>query len=167
MVSSPEITTIEKTPVGKSLDRLSGFKPVSVKLRDIPQPTLYALITIDRRSGLPVYVHHFDNTLEMDSTLIGGFISAITAFSNELLGQSGLLRSINHEGFTVMMEHKESWIVTLIADQEIFDVRYKLRTFTQSFDDEFKDFEVDGGANSDDYKRAEGLVKIIFPKEQE
>jgi len=46
-------------------------------------------------------------------------------------------------------------------------VRYKLRTFTQSFDDEFKDFEVDGGANSDDYKRAEGLVKIIFPKEQE
>ncbi len=162
MTSYSEISSIEETPVGKSLDRLSGFKPVSEKLRDIPQPSLHTLITLDREAGLPIFVHHFDDKLEMDSTLIGGFISAITAFSSELMGQSGLLRSINHEGFTVMMEHKEQWIITLIANQESFDVRYKLRTFAQGFDNEFKDIRTGDGFNSKEYQRAEGLIDIIF-----
>ncbi len=162
MTSYSEISSIEETPAGKSLDRLSGFKPVSGKLRDIPQPSLHTLITLDREAGLPIFVHHFDNKLEMDSTLIGGFISAITAFSSELMGQSGLLRSINHEGFTVMMEHKEQWIITLIANQESFDVRYKLRTFAQGFDNEFKDIRTGDGFNSKEYQRAEGLIDIIF-----
>jgi hypothetical protein len=102
----------------------------------------------------------------MDSTLIGGFISAITAFSNELLGQSGLLRSINHEGFTVMMEHQESWIVTLIADKESFDVRYKLRTFAQNFDKEFGNMEPSDRADSKEFERANGLIEIIFKEEE-
>jgi len=162
MTSPPEISVIEETSVGKSLDRLSGFKPVAEKLRDIPQPTLFSLITIDRRTGLPIFVHHFNERLEMDSTLIGGFISAITAFSKELLGHSGLLRSINHEGFTVMMEHKDEWIITLIADKESFDVRYKLRTFAEGFDKEFKDTVPNDRADSKQFDGANGLIEIIF-----
>ncbi|MGY5857792.1 MAG: tetratricopeptide repeat protein [Candidatus Thorarchaeota archaeon] len=162
MTTTPEITVVEESSVGKSLDRLSGFKPVAEKLRDIQQPALYSLITIDRRTGLPIFVHHFDETLEMDSTLIGGFITAITAFSNELLGHSGLLRSINHEGFTVMMEHKDEWIITLIGDKESFDVRYKLRTFAEGFDKEFKDIEPSDRADSKEFDKANGLIEIIF-----
>lgn len=165
MTINPEIVTVEEASVGKSLERLSGFKPVAEKLRDIPQPTLFTLITIDRRNALPIFVHHFREKLEMDSALIGGFISAITAFSSELLGQSGLLRSINHEGFTVMMEHKENWIITLIADKESFDVRYKLRTFAQSFEKEFIDSEAGNGVDSKEFDRAVGLVDIIFREE--
>jgi hypothetical protein len=122
---------------------------------------------LDKRTGLPIFVHHFDEKLKMDSILIGGFISAITAFSNELLGQSGLLRSINHEGFTVMMEHKDQWIVTLIADQESFDVRYKLRTFAQVFYDEFKNIEVNDSAEANVFDKAQGLIEIIFDKDRE
>lgn len=160
--ATSQISTVEDTSVGEALDRLSGFKPVAEKLRDIPQPTLFSLIAIDKRTGLPIFVHHFNERLEMDSTLIGGFISAITAFSKELLGHSGLLRSINHEGFTVMMEHKENWIITLIADQESFDVRYKLRTFADGFDQEFGDFEPGDRADSKEFDRANGLLEIIF-----
>jgi len=162
MATAPAISAVEDTSVGKSLDRLSGFKPVAVKLREIPQPTLFSLITIDRGTGLPIFVHHFSEKLEMDSTLIGGFISAITAFSNELLGHSGLLRSINHEGFTVMMEHKENWIITLIADQESFDVRYKIRAFADGFDKEFGDTEPSDRADSKQFEGANGLIEIIF-----
>ncbi|MFW9844270.1 MAG: hypothetical protein ACFFEV_06830, partial [Candidatus Thorarchaeota archaeon] len=136
----------------------------SGKLKEIPQPTLNTLITLDKRTGFPIFVHHFDEKLKMDSVLIGGFISAITAFSNELLGQSGLLRSINHEGFTVMMEHKEFWIVTLIADQESFDVRYKLRTFAQAFYDEFKNIDINDSAEANVFDKAKGLIEIIFEK---
>ena len=165
LTSESEISTIDETPVEKTLDRLSGFKSAAGKLREIPQPSLHTLITLDKRTGFPIFVHHFDERLKMDSVLIGGFISAITAFSNELLGQSGLLRSINHEGFTVMMEHKEFWIVTLIANQESFDVRYKLRTFAQAFFDEFKNIEVNDIAEVDVFDRAQGLIQIIFDEE--
>jgi tetratricopeptide (TPR) repeat protein len=167
MASYTDVSTIGETPVEKTLDRLSGFKPAAGKLREIPQPSLHTLITIDTRTGLPIFVHHFDEKLKMDSILIGGFISAITAFSNELLGQSGLLRSINHEGFTVMMEQKEFWIVTLIADQESFDVRYKLRTFTQVFSDEFKDVKVNDRVEVNTFDRAEGIINLIFDKNPE
>jgi tetratricopeptide (TPR) repeat protein len=163
MASYTEISTLEETPVEKTLDRLSGFKPAAGKLREIPQPSLHTLITIDKRTGLPVFVHHFDEELKMDSVLIGGFITAIATFSNELLGQSGLLRSINHEGFTVMMEHNEFWIVTLIADLESFDVRYKLRTFAQVFNDEFRNIEANDG-ETDVFHKAEGIIDIIFKK---
>jgi tetratricopeptide (TPR) repeat protein len=162
MKISSDVSTVEETSVGKSLDRLSGFKPVTEKLRDIPQPTLFSIIAIDRSTGLPIFVHHFNEKLEMDSTLIGGFLSAITAFSNEILGKSGLLRSINHEGFTVMMEHKTSWIVTLIANQESFDVRYKLRTFADGFEKEFQNVESGGKGDPKQFDRANGLVEIIF-----
>jgi hypothetical protein len=162
MTSTQEISTIQDTHVEQTLDRIGGFKPAAGKRREIPQPTPHTLITLDKRTGLPVFVHHFDEKLKMDSILIGGFITAITAFSNELLGQSGLLRSINHEGFTVMMEHKESWIITLIADQESFDVRYKLRTFAQSFYDEFRDTEVNDSPEQDEFEKARGLIGIIF-----
>ena len=64
-----------------------------------------------------------------------------------------------------MMEHKEQWIVTLIANQESFDVRYKLRTFAQGFDNEFNDIKTVDGFNSKEYLRAEGLIDIIFNKE--
>jgi tetratricopeptide (TPR) repeat protein len=167
MASYTEVSTIAETPVERTLDRLSGFKPAAGKLREIIQPNLHTLITIDIRTGLPVFVHHFDEKLKMDSLLIGGFISAITAFSNELLGQSGLLRSINHEGFTAMIEHKEFWIVTLIADQESFDVRYKLRTFTQVFNDEFKGIEVNDNTETNPFEKAKGIIDIIFQKNSE
>ncbi|TFG26125.1 tetratricopeptide repeat protein [Candidatus Thorarchaeota archaeon] len=166
MTVTPEISTVEETPMERTLDRLSGFKPAAGKLREIPQPTLHSLITLDKRTGFPIFVHHFDEKLKMDSVLISGFISAITSFSNELLGQSGLLRSINHEGFTVLMEHKEYWIVTLIADQESFDLRYKLRTFAQSFYDEFKDLEVNDSEEFNVFDKAQGLVEIIFDRER-
>jgi len=162
MATAPEIKSVDSISMGKSFDRLSGFKPVAEKLRDIPQPTLFSLIVIDRRTGLPIFVHHFNEKLEMDSTLIGGFISAITSFSNELLGQTGLLRSINHEGFTVMMEHKDNWIVTLIGDKESFDVRYKIKSFADGFDKEFGDTDPSDRVDSSEFERADGLVEIIF-----
>ena len=61
-----------------------------------------------------------------------------------------------------MMEHKENWIITLIADQESFDVRYKLRTFADNFDSEFKDIEPSDRADSKEFEKANGLLELIF-----
>ncbi|MFW9811442.1 MAG: tetratricopeptide repeat protein [Candidatus Thorarchaeota archaeon] len=164
IVSSEDIAPLklERSELTKSLDRLTGFKPAAGRLKEIPTPNLHSLIVIDRGSGLPIYVYHFDSTLEMDSSMIGGFISAITAFSDELLGDKALLRSINHEGFTVMMEYSPERVVTLIADQETFDVRYMLRTFGQKFNITYPMEITTRGVDPTEFKDAEILVKKVF-----
>ena len=163
--SYSEEQIVSKSPVVKSLDRISGFKPASSKMREIPQPTLHALITLEKSSGMPIFAHYFNEELTMDSTLISGFISAISAFSDEIMGQGGLLRSINHEGFTVMMEHTDLRIVTLIADKESFETRYKLRTFAQRFNELFPREIGDEGINPEDFRDAESIAKEIFLEE--
>ncbi|MFW9807573.1 MAG: tetratricopeptide repeat protein [Candidatus Thorarchaeota archaeon] len=153
---------LERANLTKSLDRLTGFKPMSGRPKEIPLPNLHSLVVLDRGSGLPVFVYHFDSTLEMDSSILGGFISAITAFSDELLGDRALLRSINHEGFTVMMEYTNERIITLIADQETFDIRYALRSFGNEFNKEYPLEEDIRGVDSKDYQGADMLVKKVF-----
>jgi tetratricopeptide (TPR) repeat protein len=164
ILSSDEMAALKlkQEDLTKSLDRLVGFKPVAGKLKDIPTPSLHSLIVLNRGSGLPVFVYHFDSILEMDSSMIGGFISAITAFSDELLGDKALLRSINHEGFTVMMEYTPQRVITLIADQETFDVRYMLRTFGQHFNQEFPTELDSRGVTTSEYQGAEIIVKKVF-----
>jgi tetratricopeptide (TPR) repeat protein len=166
VVNSEEIAPLklERAELTKSLDRLTGFKPAAGRLREIPTPDLHSLIVIDRGSGLPIYVYHFDSTLEMDSSMIGGFISAITAFSDELLGDKALLRSINHEGFTVMMEYSPERVVTLIADQETFDIRYMLRTFGQRFNTNYPMEVSSRGVDPSEFEGAEIIVKKVFTK---
>jgi tetratricopeptide (TPR) repeat protein len=156
------VLRLERADLTKSLDRLTGFKPHASRPKTIPTPNLHSLVVLDRGSGLPVFVYHFDATLEMDSSILGGFISAITAFSDELLGDKALLRSINHEGFTVMMEYTPERIVTLIADEETFDVRYTLRTFGNRFNQEFPLKMDTRGIETKEYRGADMLVKRVF-----
>ncbi len=129
---TPEPVT--EPDISEKMQRVAGFKPAGT-LKPIPRPDIHVLITLCKESGLSEYVYHFNSEIEMDSGLIGGFISAITTFSNEVMGKIGMLRSINHEGFTLMMEHTDTRIVTLIAQQESFDIRYLLREFANQVEE--------------------------------
>ncbi|MHA1933950.1 MAG: tetratricopeptide repeat protein [Candidatus Thorarchaeota archaeon] len=158
--SSTTGRAVDQDEMEETFDRLSGFKPAG-KLVEVPVPFLHALIALNRHSGLPEYVHHFGEDISMDSGLLGGFISAITSFSSHLMGGGGLLRSINHEGFTVMMEHTQNRILTLVVDQESFDIRYSLREFAQRFDIEYP-AEEENGVETAVYEGADNLVEEVF-----
>ncbi|MGQ4871142.1 MAG: tetratricopeptide repeat protein [Candidatus Thorarchaeota archaeon] len=147
--------------VGESIDRMSAFRPLR-SLRETPTPALHALIAIDRGTGLTEFVHYFDRTLEMDSSIVAGFISAIGAFSAQLMGSTGNLRTIAHEGFTLMMEHTERRTVALIATAETFELRYRLREFAKQFDLRFPQSIDEDGVDSSKYDGAYTLVEEVF-----
>ncbi|MHA2021976.1 MAG: hypothetical protein ACW96N_09695, partial [Candidatus Thorarchaeota archaeon] len=116
--------------------------------------------------GLTEYVHYFDQKLEMDSTMVSGFISAISSFTGEFMGGTGLLRSINHEGSTIMLEHTKPRIVAMIVENETFDIRYLLHGFAEKFNEVFPAAEEGDGIAPDDYKGAEKIVKDFFLDER-
>jgi hypothetical protein len=74
----------------------------------------------------------------------------------------GLLRSINHEGFALLMEHTESRTVALVVSEETFDIRYLLREFSQKFDEKYPTPEASRGINQRDYDDADDLVLQTF-----
>ncbi|RDE16331.1 MAG: hypothetical protein C4K49_04770 [Candidatus Thorarchaeota archaeon] len=147
--------------IAKSLDRLSGFKPAG-RVKEIARPVLHAVIALNRYSGIPEYAHYFDLRFEMDSTLVSGFLSAINTFARSLMGDRGLLRSIDHEGFTIMVEHTASRIVTLIVDRESLDMRYRLREFARRLEGSFPSAATGVGSLSEDHQAADGLAEDVF-----
>jgi len=162
-VIAPEAQAMEMDREGfsKAIDRVSAFKPAG-SLKQVPTPTVSALIAIDRTSGLPEYVYYFDTKVQVDSSLVSGFVTAISSFTNELMETQGLLRSINHEGFALLMEHTESRTVALVASEETFDIRYLLREFSLKFDEKYPTPEASRGIDSKDYDNADDLVKQVF-----
>jgi len=93
---------------------------------------------------------------------IRGFVTAISSFTDELMETQGLLRSINHEVFALLMEHTESRTVALVASEETFDIRYLRREFSQKFDEKYPPPKVSRGIDSKDYDDADDLVTQIF-----
>jgi len=162
-VIAPEAQAMEMDREGfsKAIDRVSAFKSAG-SLKQVPTPTVSALIAIDRTSGLPEYVYYFDTKVKVDSSLVSGFVTAISSFTNELMETQGLLRSINHEGFALLMEHTESRTVALVASEETFDIRYLLREFSMKFDEKYPKSEASRGINSKDYDDAKDLVMQVF-----
>ncbi|NWF96545.1 MAG: hypothetical protein HXY34_10440, partial [Candidatus Thorarchaeota archaeon] len=157
----PSPTSIDRSGLARSLDRATGFRPAG-QLKEVPRPDLHVLLTLDRESGLTEFVHRFETDIQMDGILIGGFISAIISFTSHLMGDVGLLRSINHEGFVLLMEYTPRRIVALIASQESFEIRYLLREFAQRYEEAYATTRVSDGIRADEFDRAERMVREIF-----
>jgi tetratricopeptide (TPR) repeat protein len=162
LTSEDAVPHVDQSEVAESLDRLAGYKPAVSKPKEVPVPDLHTLIALDRASGLPVYVFNFGEKVEMDSSLLSGFISAIASFSTEIMGETGLLRSITHEGFTFMMEHSAGLIIALIADEETFNVRYLLNIFAKRFEEKFPHAVGTEGVDTSKYQGADELTSDVF-----
>ncbi len=160
LIAGKQITQTPPPDLSKKIQRVAAFKPTG-QLKQVPRPSLYILLTLCKESGLSEYVYHFDTEMEMDSGLVSGFISAITTFSNEVMGKIGMLRSINHEGFVLMMEHTEKRIVTLIAEEESFDIRYLLREFAKEFESIYPTVTLEG-IKDDTFNKADELIHVVF-----
>ncbi len=163
-IESSDLPTYEEMMergIADSFDKVSIFRPPSA-IRKVPQPTLHALMAIDKESGLTEFVYYFDQSLELDSSIIAGFISAVGAFSGQMMGSSGNLRSITHEGFTLMMEYTEKRIITLIATDESFELRYRLREFASVFESKFPSQDNLDSVEPSRYKEADSLIESIF-----
>jgi tetratricopeptide (TPR) repeat protein len=146
--------------LSEKMQRVAAFKAAGT-FKPVPRPDIHVLITLCKESGLSEYVYHFNSEIEMDSGLIGGFISAITTFSSEVMGKIGMLRSINHEGFTLMMEHTDTRIVTLIAQQESFDIRYLLREFANQLEEMIPEVLLEG-IQDDTFDKVDAVVMNLF-----
>jgi len=128
----------EETDMEESLEEIPGVfarlldmelsrKPIVVPVK------LYQLVVMKPKDGLPVYTYAFSNEPQKDDFLVYGLLSAITSVGLEIFPDAGNIRSLAHEGKTIIMEHQGEYMGALIADKENFRARISLTNFLKGF----------------------------------
>ena len=94
---------------------------------------LSRLVIMNLASGLPLYTYSFDGYIDKKSDLVYGFLSALSHLASEIIESPGMIRSISHEGSTVMMEHRGAYMAALFASREDFRARQSVQKFLKEF----------------------------------
>ncbi|MFW9963546.1 MAG: hypothetical protein ACFFCX_08285 [Candidatus Sifarchaeia archaeon] len=128
----------EETDVEEGLEEIPGVfarlmemelsrKPIVVPVK------LYRLVVMKPKDGLPVYNYDFSAELQKADFLVYGLLSAVTSVGLEIFPDAGRIRSLSHEGKTIIMEHEGEYMGALIAEKENFRARISLSNFLKGF----------------------------------
>ncbi len=99
--------------------------------------TYYGIIVLDLEKGHPAYSYYLSERFNADTVLISGLLSAISNFSSEIMNKESSLKTINYEGFTIIIEQGNQYAAVLVSDNETLDSRKKLRYFIYEFEEKF------------------------------
>ncbi len=111
--------------------------------------------------GRDVFAHQFEES-HVDPALVSGMFSAITSFIKETTKSTELLRSIDHGDTSVIIEYGKYIFAAIFADRETSDVRAKLKSFIEEFEDRHGSILVKWNGNIDPFREDEALVIRIF-----
>jgi hypothetical protein len=133
-----EVDSSEETDIEESLEEVPGvfarLMNMSLSRKPIVVPVkLYRLVVMKPKDGLPVYTYDFNGELQQADFLVYGLLSAVTSVGLEIFPDAGRIRSLAHEGKTIIMEHQGEYMGALIADKENFRARISLSNFLKGF----------------------------------
>ncbi len=74
----------------------------SAKIEEIPEESVYLFIISD--FGLTVYSYDFQEEKVIDDQLVGGFLSAINTFCQEMFSSKGYLERVKYQEYTILLE---------------------------------------------------------------
>ncbi len=111
--------------------------------------------------GRDVFAHEFEES-HVDPALVSGMFSAITSFIKETTKSAELLRSIDHGDTSVIIEYGKYIFAAIFADRETSDVRAKLKSFIEEFEDRHGSILVKWNGNVDPFRDDEVLVTRFF-----
>ncbi len=129
----------------------------SYSFKEAKLKSLHIMMT----DGRDVFAHQFEES-HVDPALVSGMFSAITSFIKETTKSTELLRSIDHGDTSVIIEYGKYIFAAIFADRETSDVRAKLKSFIEEFEDRHGSILVKWNGNIDPFRTDKELVTHIF-----
>jgi tetratricopeptide (TPR) repeat protein len=151
--------SLEEIPgvFARLMDMEMARKPIVVPVK------IYRLVIMQPRVGLPVYTYDFNTEMGEANFLVYGLLSAVTSVGSEIFPDAGQIRSLAHEGKTVIMEHEGDYMGALIAEKENFRARISLSNFLKAFIELYPSENWHGEMLTDDEKQeADFLIAKTF-----
>ncbi len=91
---------LDKSQINQMIDQAIHRK--SAKIEEIPEESVYLFIISD--FGLTVYSYDFQEEKVIDDQLVGGFLSAINTFCQEMFSSKGYLERVKYQEYTILLE---------------------------------------------------------------
>ncbi|MHA2363958.1 MAG: tetratricopeptide repeat protein [Candidatus Hodarchaeales archaeon] len=89
------------------------------------------LFLIVGKSGLSIYCKQFAEESLLEEQLIGGFLTAINAFTDETFSDSGAIDGIKHKDYTLLMKPIDNLLGCYVFKGQSYFALQKLRKFTE------------------------------------
>ncbi len=113
--------------------------------------------------GRGVFDYSFVQEVIQDPGLVAGMVSAITSFIKEATRSQDLLKSIDHGDITIILEYgKRIFGALFIKGNQTAEVRAKLKTFVERFEEKYQSVLEDWSGALVHFKEDHLLVEDIF-----
>jgi len=90
------------------------------------------LLLILAEGGIPLFFKNYHTEEQLNSYLIGGFLSAINSFSKETFSVEGSIERIKHNEFTMLTKSFEPFLFCYIMKGQTYAAMQKLEGFVYS-----------------------------------
>jgi hypothetical protein len=150
------LSIIGVTLIGFGFSAFSTFSDIrwKEKLREI---------LVISNDGISLYSYSFEQRSPVDDTdLIAGGFSGIQAMLSEIVKTSESLQLIDYKNVKIMLEQREDVIFILILKEESTFIQYKLKLFSEEFQDFFKDILQSWSGRVDLFQPTRTIIERIF-----
>jgi tetratricopeptide (TPR) repeat protein len=93
------------------------------------EPIIFLILV---KSGMSIFSKQFVSKSLLADQLIGGFLTAINAFSREAFSESGSIEGIKHEEYTLLMKPMESLLCCYVFKGQSYFALQKLKNFAET-----------------------------------
>ncbi len=93
------------------------------------EPILFLILA---RSGMSMFSKHFVSESLLADQLIGGFITAINAFTQQAFSESGSIEGIKHKEYTILMKPTDPLLCCYVFKGPSYYALQKLRNFSET-----------------------------------
>ncbi|MFX0171545.1 MAG: tetratricopeptide repeat protein [Candidatus Hodarchaeota archaeon] len=93
------------------------------------EPILFLILS---RSGMSMFSKHFVSESLLPDQLIGGFLTAINAFTQQAFSESGSIEGIKHKDYTILMKPVEPFLCCYVFRGPSYYSLQKLQSFSDT-----------------------------------
>ena len=135
------------------------------EIEEVPEESIYLFILND--SGLTMYSYDFQEEKVIDDQLVGGFLSAINSFCQEMFSTKGYLERVKYQDYTILMEpFGESCICSYVIKGDSYLASKRLIRLIDEITESplYADFEEikNTGLVKFDYEEMKSMITEIF-----
>jgi tetratricopeptide (TPR) repeat protein len=93
------------------------------------EPVLFLILA---RSGMSMFSKHFVSESLLADQLIGGFLTAINAFTQQAFSESGAIEGIKHREYTILMNPTDPLLCCYVFKGPSYYALQKLKNFSET-----------------------------------
>lgn len=115
------------------------------------------------KNGIALYAFSFEQNISLqDSDLIASGFSGIQALLSEMVKTEESLTLINYHNLKILVEQVAGLMFVLVLKEESSYLKYKLRRFSEAFQDFFQDVLTSWHGETDIFIPTKSIIQQVF-----